>query len=302
MRLACVFAVCVQLLATPPLLARDVFVNNATGDDQANGLAESHGPFGGPMRTIRCGLAALGPGDRLVLVDTGVAYHESICLSGPNHHGFEGRPLIIDGGGSVIDGTVTAEPGAWHHDRNDIFTMRPRRLAYQQLFHAGKPLKHVQVASWSPDVPQLEPLEWTLTGGRIYFRPEEGRLPADYALRHAGLTTGVSLYNTRHVVVQNLVVQGFHTDGVHASDAVHHCRLENVECRANGRSGIAVSGASRVAIADSHLYDNGRVQLLVEGFARVRVRNTDLDNEAKLAPPHDVRGGRLEIDGEVYTP
>ena len=129
MRADVYIAALLALLSAPPLLARDVFVNNTTGDDQANGFAETHNPFGGPMRTIRCGLAALGPGDRLVLANTGAIYHEAIWLSGPRHHGFENRPLVVEGNGAVIDGTVMADDRAWRHYRDDIFAMRPRRLA-----------------------------------------------------------------------------------------------------------------------------------------------------------------------------
>ena len=290
----------VVLALTSPAQARDVFVNNVSGDDAHSGLWPEFGPRGGPVRTVARALALVTRGGRITLAPTERPYREAICLNGVEHRGSPGRPLVIDGGGAILDGTVRAAPGAWHHHRDEVFAMRPRRLAYQQLFHDGRPLKHVKLASWSPAVPHLEPMEWTLLAGRIYLRVEPDRLPADYSLRHAGLQTGVSLYNTEHVRIERLIVQGFQQDGINVHDTVRHCQIIDVQCRANGRSGISIGGASRVQISEASCYDNGRAQLRVEGYANVDLRQCDLDEES--GGGLDVRGGRVTIDGAAYLP
>lgn len=294
-----IISVGLLFLLTSPAAANDVFVDNVVGDDAANGRAAEQGPVGGPVRTIARALELVSKGGRITLVDTDEPYREPICLSGPRHRGTERRPMVIDGGGAILDGTVVAEYGAWEHYRGDLFAMRPRRLAYQQLFRDGQPLKRAKMASWSTETPDLQPLEWTLLRGRVYFRVEPDQLPNDYALRHASLQTGVSLYNTEHVRVENLIVQGFQQDGVNAHDTVHNCQIVEVECRANGRSGISVGGASRVRVERSSCYDNGRSQLRVEGYARVDVEDCDLDDESDA--PLDIQGGTVTIDGVVYV-
>lgn len=297
------------VVVTAPAAARDVFVNNQTGDDRSTGRTPTVGPMGGPVRTIRCALALVTKGGHIVLAKTDTPYCESICLSGVEHRGFAGRPLVIDGNGATLDGTVVAASGAWKHVRDDVYAMRPRRLAYQQLFESGKPLRRVEVASWSAGPPHLEPLQWSLLGGHFYLCVEENRLPQQYELRHAGLSTGISLYNTQHVRIQNIVVQGFHTDGINAADTVRDCQLVDVECRANGRSGISIGGASRVKILRANCYDNGRSQLRTEGYCRVALRDCDLagwnldeGDEASEIPALDVRSGQLTIDGDRYLP
>jgi hypothetical protein len=129
---------------------------------------------------------------------------------------------------------------------------------------------------------------------------EDGRLPRDYDLRHAGVQTGVSLYNTEHVRIENLIVQGFHTDGINAADTVRNCVIDRVECRANGRSGISIGGASRVTILQSSCYDNGRAQLRVEGYAKVELEDCDLDEQG--ATPLEVCGGQVTVDGAPFKP
>jgi hypothetical protein len=287
------------LLFSSPVVARDIFVDNATGDDAANGRAAEQSTLGGPVRTIARALELLTNGDRLTLADNDEPYCEPICLSGPRHRGTQRHPLVIDGGGAVLDGTVMAQYGAWRHVRGDVFAMRPQRLTYQRLFRDGKPLKRAALVSWNGRGPQLEPLEWTLAQGHIYLRVEEDHLPNDYSLRHTGLQTGISLYNTDYVRIENLIVQGFQQDGINAHDTVRHAEIVDVECRANGRSGISVGGASRVRIELATCYDNGQSQLRVEGVAKVELENCDLDEQSTM--PLDIQGGAVTIDGAVYV-
>jgi hypothetical protein len=74
--------------------------------------------------------------------------------------------------------------------------------------------------------------------------------------------------------------------------------LVRVECRANGRAGISVSGVSRVSIRDSTCYDNGRAQLRAAGLARVSVERCELDRKDADAPWIEMRGRRVSVDGK----
>jgi hypothetical protein len=200
----------------------------------------------------------------------------------------------------MLDGTVTAAAGAWHYENDHIFSFRPRRLTYQQLFRDGAPLHRVRSAGGSSVTLPLKPLEWALVADRIAFRVEVGKLPAQYDLRHAGLQTGVTLYNTEYVRIEDLVIQGFQQDGVNAHELVRNCKLVRVECRANGRSGISVGGVSRVTIEGCHCYDNGRAQLRIEGLGRVTAAGCDFDEQKQEVPWLELRGGRALIDGKEY--
>ena len=196
------------------------------------------------------------------------------------------------GNGALIDGTVLAAPGAWRHVAGSTFAFRPRRLTYQHLFLAGTPLSRSD--GNAPEA--MEPLEWMLADGRIFFTTEDNRVPESYDLRHCGLQTGITLYNTQHVRIENLVIQGFQQDGVNAHELVSHCELVDLECRANGRSGLSVGGVSRVRVTRSNFYDNGQVQVRTEGLAALELLQCDVSDET--VPPFSAEGRSLLIDGK----
>ncbi len=249
----------------------------------------------GPVETIGRGLEIAGRGDRLIIANTGIAYHEMLGLSGPHHSGTAKHPFVVVGNGATIDGTVLAAPGAWRHVAGNTFAMRPRRLTYQHLFLEGTPLARGEAM-----IPEaLQPLEWTLADGHLYFTTEENRVPESYDLRHCGLQTGITLYNTQHIRIENLVIQGFQQDGINAHELVDHCDLVDIECRANGRSGLSVGGVSRLRVAGSNFYDNGRVQVRTEGLAELELNQCDVADEPAL--PFSAEGRRLLIDGKPLT-
>ena len=287
--------IAVMLLVTATSsLAATIYVDNQVGHDAANGRAAEPDAEAGPVRTLAAALALATKGDRIVLAKTPQPYREEISLSWPQHSGYPDRPFVIDGNGAVLDGTVVAMPEAWKHIDGNVFAMRPRRLAYQQLFRAGEPLKQVPLLS-KYEVASLQPLEWALYDGRIYFRTEGNATPLEYELRHAGLQTGITLYDVRHVRIVNLVVQGFQQDGINAHELVRDCQLIDVDSRANGRAGLSVGGVSRVSAVRSNFYANGRIQVRTEGLAELELEGCDVGDDT--APKFRTHGRRFVVDG-----
>ena len=278
-------------LAAAPALARDIFVDNVAGSDIKKGRRPDASAGDGPVRTLDQALRLVRRGDRIVLANTSEPYREMISLCDVGQRGYPDLPLVIQGNGATLDGTVTAAPGAWKYENDNIFSFRPKRLTYQQLFREGKPLRRVQSVNYSGATLPIEPLEWALLTDRIAFRVEEGKLPEQYGLRHAGLQTGITLYNTEYIRIENLIIQGFQQDGINAHELVRHCELVNVECRANGRSGISVGGVSRVSILNSNCYDNGRAQLRVEGQGQVTASGSDFNQKDTNVSWLELRGG-----------
>ncbi len=278
--------------------ARDLFVSNTAGDDLSNGhSARLLGDDTGPTRTIGRALHLAVKGDRIVIANTGVPYRESIALVGHKHAGNEAGPFVILGNGAVLDGSVETPLAAWEAVATDEFRFRPQRMSYQRLFRDDRPLNFVPQ---TPEglVPLLKPLEWSLVNGHIYFRVEHGKLLRDYALSHSRLQVGITLFHTHDVVIDNLIVQGFHLDGINSHDVVQRTTLSRITARGNGRSGIAICGASQVELNACLLGDNGTAQLYCEGPAVVLVRNCDLvDNTARKI---ENRGGEVFVDGVLY--
>lgn len=285
----CVFLVSVLCCAT--CTARDIFVDNVAGNDaNTGGAPTSAAPGTGPCRTIGRALQLARRGDTIYIANTGQPYRESLTLQAARHSGYETQPLVIEGNGAILDGSWPVGAGAWEHVQGDVFRFRPHRSAFQQLFLNDRPLVHQREL---PVAERLQPLQWALHEGHIYFRVEKDRLPHQYPLHVAGHPVGITLYDVRHVIVRNLIVQGFQLDGINAHDNVFDATLEGLVCRGNGRSGISIGGASRVTVRGCIVGDNGAAQVRTEGYCRVTL--TDCQLIGNTAPELVREGGTVVV-------
>jgi len=275
--------------------ARDIYVNNLAGDDRFDGTEPAtQSARIGPCRTIRRALELAAKGDHIVLAASGEPYRESVTLQAGRHSGFGDRPFEIVGSGATLLGTAKVPEDAWKHVGSEVFRFTPPRKSSQLLFLDGKPAERVPVEATAVNMPELKPRQWCLFQQGVYFRTDAGRMPGSYALEYCALPVGITLYEVRHVVVRDLIVQGFQLDGINAHDGVFETTLQSITCRGNARSGISVGGASRVLIANCLLGGNGEAQLRTEGSSHTRmVASQLLDSSAPAIQSH---GGSVETD------
>lgn len=277
-----------------PAAARDIYVDNAAGDEGATGRhARTNSDRTGPVRSIAKALRLAETGDRIVLAATGQPYRESVGLVGRRHSGYSFQPLVIEGNGAILDGSAPVPADAWEHYRGAAFRFRPPHLEHQQLFLAGRPVPRVTVSRLAGAPPELKALQWCLHGPYIYFCVEPTRLPEDYALTYADKRVGITLYHVRHVAILDLTVQGFQLDGISAFNSARRVRLAGLTCRGNGRAGISVGGASLVEIEACLLGNNGTAQLLTLPLSETHVRNSEL--LGNTAPAWVDQGGRVYV-------
>ncbi|NLS95623.1 MAG: hypothetical protein GXX96_26110 [Planctomycetaceae bacterium] len=274
---------------------RDIHVNNLAGNDRYLGIRpESLNDQAGPVKTIARALEIAIPGDRIVLANTGQPYRESLTLFGSRHSGSETRPLTIQGNGVILEGADEIDADSWQHVYDNVFRFRPRHLAYQQLFLDHRPLVRILCTHPCTTPPELQPLEWCLYGGHIYFRAEPMKRPEDYALTVATRPVGITLFHVQNVAILDLTIQGFQLDAVNAHNSARDIVLQEVTCRGNGRAGVAVGGASVVTINSSLLGNNGEAQLLTNPYSETFVRQSNL--LSNTAPAWLDRGGVVIVD------
>jgi hypothetical protein len=188
------------------------------------------------------------------------------------------------------DGSKTSE--VW----KSVFRFQPPRVQYQQLFLNGRPVPRVAAGAAADEPPKLDPLQWCLHRGYIYFAVERQKLPADYPLSYASRPAGISLLAVQNVLIQDFTIQGFHLDGINALESCRMVRTLRVTCRGNGRSGIAVGGASLVDVDQSLVGDNGFAQLLTLPWSETHLRSSELmSNTAAAWVDH---GGKVFRDGQ----
>lgn len=278
-------------------LAADIYVNNVSGDDRLNGSVPTTRTQGsGPLRTIATALKIAQKGDRVILENTGEPYRESITLQGARNSGYETRPFELVGNGAIIDGSVPVPSRAWRHVKGELFRFQPRLTSFQQFFLDDLPVDRLNVSTDQP-LPTLKPLQWCLYEREIYFRTEPGRLPQEYNLTYADQRVGITLYEVRHIVISNLIVQGCQIDGINAHDGVFNATIVDTICRGNGRSGISVGGASRVRIEKCAIGDNGKAQVRTEGYCKTWLLDCNLiDN---TAPKLKRDGGQVFVENSI---
>jgi hypothetical protein len=291
--------------------ARDIFVNNRSGDDRFTGHQRTTTPDGiGPVRTIEKALRLAQQGDRIQVENTGEPYRESLSLMGSRHSGYLLEPFVLAGNGAVLDGSAPIPANAWENYRGDkttegtktselwkpVFRFQPPRVQYQQLFLSGRPASRVPVRTADDEPPKLDSLQWCLHRGYIYFAVERQKLPGDYPLSYATKPAGISLLAVQNVVIQDFVIQGFHLDAINALESCRMVRVLRVTCRGNGRSGVSVGGASLVELDQCLVGDNGFAQLLTHPWSETHLQNSEL--VSNTAPAWVDHGGKVFRDGK----
>ncbi|ASV73179.1 hypothetical protein THTE_0577 [Thermogutta terrifontis] len=283
---------------------RDIFVNNEAGDDAFFGRVATPGStVDGPVRSITRAIELAQPGDRIVLAPTKTPYRESITLAGQRLSRGILQDLILDGNGAVLDGSAPVPVDAWELDRQAwqrwgraVYRFTPEQRSHQQLFLGDRPAKRVFVTNSSEAPPKLEPLEWCLFEGKIYFCVEPDHRPEDYPLRYAKLTVGITLHHVHGVTIRDLTIQGYQLDGISLANTAREIRLQRVVLRGNGRAGLSIGGACRADLLDSLLGDNGAAQIITFPYSELHVFNSQV--LGNTAPAWVDKGGRLFVDGQ----
>ncbi|HZZ29547.1 MAG TPA: right-handed parallel beta-helix repeat-containing protein [Pirellulales bacterium] len=263
--------------------AREIYVNNASGSDLLDGAATSNvNPGQGPFQTIAKALRTAGPGDHIILANTGQPYREAVSLVGSRLSGTAYQPFTIEGNGATLDGTTPVPQNAWEWFSNDVFRFQPEGKQFQQLFLDGQPVARRPAAGngTNEKVPALEPKQWALVEGWVYFRVEPVTLPQSYAISYAALPAGLTLYKVGNVVISNLTIQGFQLDGVYLHDVTGPCDLVGLNCRWNGRSGVNVLGVSQTQLVSCTLDGNGVHQLQLDNYSDCDLRNCQIQGDA----------------------
>ena len=288
----------VVALLSSHLSAEDFYVNNVVGSDANNGKKFTNpANNSGPFRTIAFALRVAQRGDRIFVEKTTEPYYESLSIQGTRNSGTDYMPFSIISNGAILDGSQPVDPDAWEHYGGNVFRFMPRLKSHQQLYLDGKPAERI-TAERHGFVPGLEAGQWALTGGWVYFCVDDGRIPPDYDLRYCVEQTGITLYEVDNVVIEGLVIQGFQLDAVNAHDAVSQTIVRQCNLRGNGRSGLSVGGAGRIAVVESIVGANWSAQVRSEGYSQLFIENCRLIESRQSGPAIVNDGGRIAIDGQ----
>jgi hypothetical protein len=252
------------ILSTVCVQAATYRVDNVRGDDAADGIQA-------PLKTIACALPRLKPGDTLLLTNNPEPYRESIPL---HTNGTAAAQIIIDGGGATITGGDTAPKDGWINQ--DGVYKHPQPVQVQFLF--GPDTRYEQGKSDT----ELKPLEWFWKGGELFFRPAEGKTPADYHLQMSVRVSGIMTTGAGQIIVRNLTAKHFYNDGFNIHSGSGPMWFENILGLWNGDEGFSAHENCECHVRGGEFSNNYWHGIADVGLARTYYQNLVCrDNRSK---------------------
>ena len=273
----------IALVVTTVLLsertfATDFHVDNRKGSDAFDGrAAEPTSELTGPTRSIHRAVKLAGPGDTIIVKNTGIPYYESLSLVGRKNSGFPALPFTIRGNGAVIDGSRPVGPKMWRPVGTDLWKLVPWRKGYFQLILKGKPVPEFRPKTRPESLPKIPAGQWTVWKGAIYYQAVKDDNPALRPFRYAYQSVGITLYEVHSVLVMDLTLKHFRLDGVNAHDRCSGVTLHNVNTTGNGRAGMAVGGVSAIVVRKCAITGNRLHSVLITEKGAVKIEESKLD-------------------------
>jgi hypothetical protein len=264
---------------------RDIYVDNAAGDDRYDGGSRT-AQYGrrGALRSLQRATTIARPGDRILVLNTGMSLRESVAIDGRRQPGgTPGYPIVIEGNGAVLDGTIPVEPGDGNAFGFGLFRLDDvggPTHARDWLFVNGTPAPRGRDGS-STARPQLAVGQFAVWQGWFAFRAEPGKTLADYRFAFSKRDCGVAVYRSGYWKIRDLTIRGFRGEGVQVRGPCTEIAFERCRFEFNGHAGAAVGNLASPTFADCHATHNGRVGVVVNNHARLKLERVKLSDNPK---------------------
>ncbi len=199
----------------------------------------------GPFKTIASAIRHARPGDT-ILLKPGV-YHESVDFT--NRSGAEGKPIVIDGQGSTLDGSDAVDLKTWENLGEDLYRWRhpntpklvKETVARFYLLFDGQMQRMGQCSKGKrADFKQpkdLELNEWT------YIESEDAlflRAKPETKIRMPVRSNGLIVAgHCEHLTLRNLTATHVYNDGANIHGWCRNVVFENIQCIECGDDGIS---------------------------------------------------------------
>ncbi len=249
---------------------RSLYVDPRNGSDASDGLVAEPAGASGPVATIKRAVALAQPGDVILLIPGASPYYEQVFFA--DKSGGEGEPIVLDGQGATIDGTVPIQPEEWERVSAGLYksTVIPEVYCYKanpayvgrfffvwegKINRMGRSLKGPKTPYKKPD--ELSPGEWTYVEEEkaFYVRVADGIPLEEAPIRVPKIVSGVQITgNCHHLTIRNVKVthvinDGFAlTTGGNKESTVRNIRFENIVAEECGDDGLSAHGDCEVFV------------------------------------------------------
>lgn len=276
-----------MLLLAGKAAAATIYVNNVTGLDTRTGASESE-----PVATLHCAVQLAKAGDTIMLAQTGIPFQESLLIT-DGHGGSADAPLVIEGQGAVLTGLRDIPSNTWVPLPDGIFFQPLRRSGANNPYLVGGKGRIPSAAKSHALAPGQH--HWATNG--VYFLPEPGHTPADYALKGLVLGEGVAIRNASYITVRNLTCEYFSNDGFNVHGESRGLLFENIVSCHNGDDGFSIHEDVGAVVRGAHLYDNDFG--IQDINASQSIFNGILVESNRVAGIHLIGGLRSVVDARV---
>ncbi|AWO00344.1 hypothetical protein DLD77_00790 [Chitinophaga alhagiae] len=228
--------------------AQHIYVHPGKGNDAGNGSSPQQA-----VQSLQRAVSLAVPGTVIHLMPTETAWHDFLFFH--DRSGTPGKPIIVEGNGVRLSGSVPVNPQEWEHlgnglYRNDTLFRQLRAnmdivRRYFFLFDGkmermGRCLKGHNEPFRDPA--ELKPFEWTFVQaeGAFYLKTDPARTLQELDIKIPVRPTGVQFSGKVHdVIVRNIKCENFYNDGFGITGQVHRVRFEQIQAWYNGDDGIS---------------------------------------------------------------
>jgi hypothetical protein len=270
MRIFClIFSACL-LLSLTSAKAREIYVNNQTGNERHAGT------FDAPLRSARRAVMMSAAGDTIHLLPESAIYREMITLADKRNLNIEGHDCIVSGADPL-----SSDPGDWEKAGEGLHRIRLKRTTQDRhiLVVGGRgvtmgrtkyqinPLAGIQrregfeafQKALRSQYPKLEDLQngqfaWApidANAGWLYVKGPLEEL--EWAVRTQGIYTDREVHN---ITIHNLHARHVLNDGYNIHGNAQGLKLLNVTAHECFDNGISPHGACSFTVEDSQFLRN----------------------------------------------
>jgi hypothetical protein len=254
------------LLASEILTARDIYVNNLTGNDSNTGNSET-----AALLTIARAQTLFNAGDTIHLCNTGSVYREVFGFSkligkADGYVTVDGHGATVSGSDKIVDADwQMAGPGLYKNDTiYDKFKFN-KEIIWRFFFVFDGKMNRMGTCMKGKSIPLKAPKdllekEWTFVTAEkaFYIKIDPAKKLADYNIEIPVRSNGVSIHNsTDYLTVRNLTATHVYNDGYGLSGDGKNILLENIQSIDCGDDGISAHANSGARIKGFYSSGNG---------------------------------------------
>lgn len=274
--------------------ADTIFVNNVIGKDDNTGLrAVSHGNDG-PLLTIQRAFDVVGTSGYIHIENTGVKYLGCNRLS---KGGVIGKPLVVEGNGSIICGLEPVPAKEWEFVEKDIYK-RPfwpmsNQLKLNKEYQSwiGIPaVCHInnQALQNCNSIEELKRTSnsywWNKSERTLLVHLPKGKKLTDVSISmpaNRGIGSGLNVHGeASHIIINNLHVQYSYNDGFSAHERVKDLLFKNCISINNCGQGFSMHDQTEVRVEDAIMTRNASSGTCDVGAAKVSYKGCVIVNNS----------------------